>query len=45
MTCPNCGDDLIGDGYTTVIHCAGIEPPVDAEPDSGPIYCEFEEDE
>ena len=41
--CPNCGGDLIGDGYTSVTHCENIDPPLDAEPDSDVLYCDTEE--
>jgi len=40
--CPNCGGDLIGDGYTSVTHCENIDPPLDAEPDSDVLYCDTE---
>lgn len=36
--CETCGGDLIGDGYTVVLHC----PDADAEyfePDAAPVYC------
>lgn len=44
-SCKDCGGDMIGDGYTVVEHC---ENAVEDsywfnEPDSGPIYCGFEE--
>lgn len=46
MTCRACGEWLIGDGYTTVIHCP--DAPEDevscAEPDAYPIYCKLPED-
>jgi len=42
-TCPVCGGFMVGDGYTTVLHCEGTDPdPV--EPDAEPIYCNFEEE-
>ncbi len=42
-TCPECGGDLIGDGYTTVIHCEYTEEEVYyyAAPDEGPFYCDY----
>jgi uncharacterized protein (DUF983 family) len=42
--CPECGGELLGDGYTTVIHCENIEEEVYyyAAPDEGPFYCEQE---
>lgn len=41
MICPNCGEDLEGDGYTTVFHCPNAdEDQVScAEPDANPIPC------
>lgn len=43
MTCKTCGENLIGDGYTVVVHCPNTDP-FDVEPDANPIHCE-EEDE
>ena len=40
--CPVCGGNLIGDGYTTPIHCENVDLPLDVEADSGPHYCEAE---
>lgn len=41
MKCPNCGGDMVGDGYTTVLHCESVDlGPEDAvEPDAGPVMC------
>lgn len=40
MKCPNCGGQMIGDGYTSTLHCENIiEPPWDLEPDAEPVYC------
>jgi hypothetical protein len=45
MTCPFCGGDLIGDGYTVVLHCENVDiSDCCAEPDAGPIYCDAYED-
>jgi hypothetical protein len=38
MTCPNCGGNLVGDGYTVVLHCETIEVP-SVEPDGHPVFC------
>jgi len=40
-TCPRCGDDLLGDGYTLPFHCINAyeEDWWYSEPDSGPWYC------
>jgi len=41
QVCPHCGGDLIGDGYTTVVHCelADENEVACAEPDANPIWC------
>lgn len=41
--CPKCGEQLVGDGYTSVYHCPNAELDFDYEPDAAPIYCSFEE--
>jgi len=41
-TCPHCGGSLMGDGYTTPVHCERISGPFDVAPDSEPILCEPE---
>jgi hypothetical protein len=43
MCCDKCGGTMCGDGYTSVLHCEHVDPPMDAEPDSGPLYCDFKE--
>ena len=45
--CKNCGGDMIGDGYTSVIHCEYADHElIDlCEPDCSPIFCDFKEDE
>ena len=40
--CPVCGGKLIGDGYTTVVHCENVDMPFDIEPDANPVFCEEE---
>ena len=44
-TCPNCGENLSGDGYTIPYHCinASEERWWYSEPDSGPWFCEEHE--
>lgn len=37
--CRECGSDMIGNGYTSAMHCENAEAPDCAEPDSGPWYC------
>ena len=46
-TCPKCGSDMIGDGYTSVIHCENVEDDElqYLEPDAIPIVCNFEDPE
>ena len=39
MNCPICGGTMIGDGYTTPIHCEYVDIDPWIEPDFGPIYC------
>ena len=42
MSCINCGGTMVGDGYTSVIHCEFVDGDVsDRTPDSGPIYCGY----
>lgn len=44
--CIKCGGEMIGDGYTMVLHCEFAEPESYEyhECDSNPVFCEFEED-
>ncbi len=39
----DCGESLIGDGYTVVLHCPNTENDIDVAPDSAPIYCDYED--
>ena len=43
--CKDCGENLEGDGYTTVIHCPYTAASIDVEPDAAPIYCGWSEDD
>ena len=43
-TCPRCGGDMEGDGYTSVQRCENADPDPWLEPDANPVYCDFEED-
>ena len=45
MKCPKCGGDIIGDGYTSVMHCeyADDEEYEHCEPDADVVLCNFEE--
>ena len=40
--CPDCGGEMVGDGYTSAIHCenAPEEWWFYNEPDANPVYCE-----
>lgn len=43
MNCPNCGERLTGDGYSTVLHCPNADTSWQyAEPDAAPIYCDVD---
>ena len=39
--CPNCGEYLEGDGYSTVYHCPYADESTYEyhEPDAHPVYC------
>lgn len=41
--CPDCGENLHGDGYTTVIRCPNADPDASdfCAPDEGPFYCGY----
>jgi hypothetical protein len=47
LTCPKCGGNLIGDGYTLAIHCefANTEDYWYNEPDAPAVYCDFDKTE
>ena len=40
-TCNDCGGEMIGDGYTMVLHCEYAEDDTYwyNAPDDGPVYC------
>jgi len=40
LHCPTCGSNLIGNGHDSPIRCIFADVPLEAEPDSGPWYCE-----
>lgn len=42
--CPVCGGEMIGDGYTVVVHCENVHNPMGIEPDAEPIYCELNQE-
>ena len=42
MNCIKCGGDMVGDAYTSPLHCEYTAPPEWAEADSGPRLCDFE---
>lgn len=39
--CSKCNEHLVGDGYTSVLHCPSAEDEdySYAAPDEGPFYC------
>lgn len=39
MSCPYCGGEVRGDGYTFPLVCENTSAPDGAEPDSGPWFC------
>ena len=40
-SCPSCGGSLVGDGYTSVIHCEYVDVIGEGfEPDTDPVYCD-----
>lgn len=45
--CPDCGENLIGDGYSSHIHCPNVEfDDHDCyEADANPVYCGFEDED
>ncbi len=45
MTCINCNEEMVGDGYTSVLRCPNAEESdaIDfAASDEGPFYCELD---
>lgn len=46
MTCKVCGEDLVGDGYSTAIHCPNKDvDDLYLEPDADVVYCEESPDD
>ena len=40
MKCPNCGGSMLGDGYTTPIHCEHVHgDALLVAPDSNIVLC------
>ena len=46
LVCPKCGGTILGDGYSTILHCefADEEDYFDLAPDEKIVYCRFYED-
>lgn len=46
MICIKCGGDMVGDGYTSVMHCEYADETTYEfhEPDASPVYCNYEEE-
>lgn len=44
--CIKCGGEMIGDGYTSVMHCEYTEEEEYSfkAPDEGPVYCGYSDD-
>ena len=43
MNCKDCGEQMEGDGYTTVLHCPNVDAS-DREPDCDPVHCETDDE-
>lgn len=42
FVCRNCGESMVGDGYSVVYHCPFVmedELWMYSEPDADPVYC------
>lgn len=37
--CRDCGGNIVGDGYTSVMRCENYDGDTDVAPDSGPLHC------
>lgn len=44
MICKTCGDDMVGDGVTRVVHCPSVDCD-DVEPDANPVHCGGEDED
>ena len=44
-TCDKCNGDMIGDGYTTVMHCEYADEGklMYLEPDASPVLCDYKD--
>jgi len=40
MICKVCGGTIVGDGYTSSLHCEFVDAPLDREPDASILYCQ-----
>ena len=38
MICNVCGETMVGDGYTSAMHCPNVDA-YDREPDASPLHC------
>jgi len=47
MICKNCKEEMSGDGYSLSLHCINVSEEIwwYQAPDSGPYYCEEEDEE
>ena len=41
MVCKNCGERMVGDGYSTTTHCPNADEAEYEynEPDANPVHC------
>ena len=39
VNCPTCGGEILGDGYTVVLHCEYAEEIDEYTPDDGVVLC------
>ena len=40
MKCPICNSDMLGDGFTSPLHCEFIDVDPWVEPDADPVFCD-----
>ncbi len=43
MNCKDCGEQMEGNGYNTVLHCPNVDVS-DITPDCDPVYCETDDE-
>lgn len=47
MPCIKCGGTMVGDGYTSVMHCEYADESAYEfhEPDASPVYCDYTDED